>query len=211
MFKQILSDPARFSVDVTETPAKDLTEANLARYDVLLLNYKDTVKGGADTKWSQANKAAFLAAIRGGKGLYVHHFSSGAFAKPANWTGFENAISGGFRSQGFHGPPHVFTVKKSDVKTPISDGLPQSFVHVPDELYSNSLLTSGSTVIATAYSDPAKPRGTGKDEAVIWVNEYGRGRVVNNVLGHDTDAMSDRNYQSWVRPCIEWAAGGSSR
>jgi type 1 glutamine amidotransferase len=206
VFKQILNDPARFKVDLTETPAKDLTDVNLARYEVLLLNYKDTPKGGADTNWSEANKAAFLRAVKvGGKGLYVHHFSSGAFTKPINWTEFENAIAGGFRSQGFHGPPHVFTVKKSDAKTPISEGLPVAFVHAKDELYSNSLMTPGSVVIATAYSDPANPKGTGKDEAIIWVNRYGMGRVVNNVLGHDTDAMSDPSYQAWVRRCIEWA------
>ena len=46
-------------------------------------------------------------------------------------------------------------------------------------------------MLATAYSDPKKPRGTGKDEPVIWVNTYGKGRVYNNALGHDVEAMSD--------------------
>ena len=44
-FLQELLTKAGMQVDVTETPAKDLTDANLARYDVLLLNYKDTKKG----------------------------------------------------------------------------------------------------------------------------------------------------------------------
>ena len=38
------------------------------------------------------------------------------------------------------------------------------------------------------------------DEAVIWVNKYGKGRVFNNGLGHDTTAMSDKNYQKWMTP-----------
>src|SRR6266576_746836 len=49
---------AGMSVDVTETPSKDLTAENLAKYDVLLLNYKDTRAGGPDTRWSDANKTA---------------------------------------------------------------------------------------------------------------------------------------------------------
>src|SRR5258707_5974336 len=49
---------AGMSVDVTETPANYLTNENLARYDVLLLNYKDTKKGAADTVWSDENKKA---------------------------------------------------------------------------------------------------------------------------------------------------------
>ena len=94
------------------------------------------------------------------------------------------------------GPKHVFTVKKTDVKHPISDGLPAQFEHTIDELYQNSMMVPGSDVLATAYSDPKKPRGTGKDEPVIWVNTYGKGRVYENVLGHDTKAMADPNFRT---------------
>ena len=107
---------------MTTTPSKDLTDDNLAKYDVLLLNYKDTARGEPETRWSDANKEAFLKAVRDGKGLVVFHHASSAFVKP-NWDEFEKAVAGGWRSQGFHGPAHVFTVKKTDVKHPISDGL----------------------------------------------------------------------------------------
>ena len=62
-------------------------------------------------------------------------------------------------SQGFHGPKHVFTVKKTDVKHPISEGLPAEFEHTIDELYQNSVMVPGNDVLATAYSDPGKPQG----------------------------------------------------
>ena len=194
-------------VDVTTTPAQDLTDENLAKYDVLLLNYKDTDKGAENTRWSEANKAAFLKAVKDGKGLVVYHHASSAFAKP-NWEEFERAIAGGWRSQGGHGPAHEFTVKTTAEKHPISDGLPSSFNHVIDELYANSLMVPGNVVLATAYSDPAKPKGTGKDEPVIWINTYGKGRVYNNALGHDTTAMSDPNFQVWMVRGVEWAATG---
>ena len=101
--KEILSPGGKIEVDVTTTPAKDLTDANLAKYDVLLLNYKDTPGGPPETKWSDANKAAFLKAVHDGKGLVVFHFASSAFTRP-NWVEFEKAIAGGWRNQGFHGP-----------------------------------------------------------------------------------------------------------
>ena len=47
--KGLLTD-AGMAVDVTEAPSKDLTAANLARYDVLLLNYKDTARGAPDSR-----------------------------------------------------------------------------------------------------------------------------------------------------------------
>jgi type 1 glutamine amidotransferase len=209
MFQEILSSPSgKFHVDVTTTPAKDLTDEKLARYDVLLLNYKDTPQGSADTRWSDANKAAFLKAVKDGKGLVLHHFTSAAFTGKNQWPEFEKAIAGGWRTQGYHGPKHEFTVSKTKVKHPISDGAPARFDHAIDELYSASMRTRGSVVLATAYCDPSKPLGTGIDEPVVWVNMYGKGRVVQNVLGHDTKAMADKNYQDWVRRCVEWAATG---
>jgi len=205
--QDFLSQGGNIKVDVTSTPAKDLNADNLDKYDVLLLNYKETPQGSEDSRWSEDNKRAFLDAVKGGKGLVVSHYASAAFAKP-NWAEFEKAIAGGWRTQGFHGPKHEFVVKKTDAKHPISEGLPAQFDHKLDELYQNSLLTPGSVVLATAYSDPSKPRGTGKDEAVIWVNQYGKGRVVNVGLGHDTTAMADPAYQSWMRRAVVWAGRG---
>ncbi|MBX6314345.1 MAG: ThuA domain-containing protein [Isosphaeraceae bacterium] len=207
LLRDFLSAKGGIDVEVTSTPSKDLTDENLAKYDVLILNYRETPQGAPESRWSDANKEAFLKAVREGKGLVVHHFASSAFAKP-NWEEFEKAIAGGWRSQGFHGPAHEYTVKKTDVKHPVSEGLPAEFPHVKDELYQNSLMVPGNVVLATAYSDPSKPRGTGKDEPVIWVNHYGKGRVFNNALGHDVSAMKDPNYQEWMRRGVLWAATG---
>ena len=208
--RDILAAPGRFDVAVTETPAQDLTAENLAKYDAFILNYKDTPKGPEATRWSDANKKAFLDAVHGGKGLVVFHFASSAFTKP-NWDEFEKAIAGGWRTQGFHGPSHEFTVKATDAKHPISEGLPPQFAHLKDELYQNSMIPPGSVVLATAYSDPAKPKGTGKDEPVIWANEYGKGRVYVNALGHDVAAMADPAFQAWMARGVEWAATGKVR
>jgi sialate O-acetylesterase len=207
--KDILSAGGKTSVDVTTSPSTDLTDANLAKYDALLLNYKDTANGAPESKWSDANKEAFLKAVRDGKGLVVLHHASSAFVKP-NWDEFEKAIAGGWRSQGFHGPKHIYHVKKAAARHPISEGLPDEFEHKIDELYQNSVMVPGNEVLATAYSDPGKPRGTGKDEPIIWVNTYGKGRVYNNALGHDTEAMSDPNFQAWLRRGVLWAATGKA-
>src|SRR5262249_39526819 len=63
--KELLQN-AGHRVDVTETPGKDLTPENLARYDVLLLNYRNTPKGAKenpDSVWTDANKKAFTEAV----------------------------------------------------------------------------------------------------------------------------------------------------
>lgn len=202
-----LSEGGRILVDVTTTPAKDLTPENLAKYDVLLLNYKET-RPTDETKWTESNKAALLEAVKNGKGLVVYHFASSAFT---DWDEYERLIAGGWRKQGFHGPKHVYTVKTTDVQHPISAGIQKEFTHTIDELYQNSKMVEGNVVLATAYSDPKLDKGTGKDEPVIWVNRYGKGRVYHNALGHDVEALSDPMLQSWLRRGVEWAALGEVR
>jgi type 1 glutamine amidotransferase len=201
---EFLAKGGAVDVAVTESPAKDLTDENLSKYDVLLLNYKET-RPSPETKWTDANKAALVRAVKeGGKGLVVYHFASSAFT---DWDEYEQMIAGGWRKQGFHGPRHVFDVKRAEAKHPVSEGMPASFTHANDELYSNSKITPGSVILATAYCDPAKPKGTGKDEPVIWVNQFGKGRVYHNALGHDVAAMDSPPFQEWMRRGALWAAG----
>ena len=70
------------------------------------------------------------------------------------------------------------------------------------------MIVPGSVVLATAYSDPGKPRGTGKDEPIIWVNTYRQGAGLRQRLGHDAEAMSDPKFQEWLRRGVIWAARG---
>ena len=197
--EDILEKDGRITVDITATPSKDLTDDNLAKYDVLLLNYKETPNGPPESRWSDSNKQAFLKAVREGKGLVAYHFASSAFTKP-NWDEFEKAVAGGWRTQGFHGPCARFTVKKTDAKHPISDGMPApEFEHAIDELYQNSMLRRAASY--WRRPTPTKTsRGTGKDEPVIWVNSYGKGRVYENVLGH--------NQRRWPTPSIRICCAG---
>jgi type 1 glutamine amidotransferase len=204
---------AGMEVDVTETPAKDLTAANLARYNVLLLNYKDTKKGGPDTRWSEANQKAFVDAVRNGTGLVVYHHASSAFVSGSDWDQeFEKVIAGGWRKQGNHGQRHVFslTVRKAD--HPITRGLPPEFPHANDELYQNSVMFPDSVVLVTAFSDKKiDPKNTDQHEPIVWVASYGKGRVVENVLGHDVEAMKSPGFQALMIRCVEWAATGEAK
>jgi type 1 glutamine amidotransferase len=201
---------AGMKVDVTETPAKDLTPDNLAKYDVLLLNYKDTPKGGPETRWSDKNKKAFVEAVHGGKGLVVYHHASSAFTSGSAFDNdFERVIAGGWRKQGNHGKRHVFTVAIRKADHPITKGMPAEFLHADDELYQNSVMFPDNVVLATAFSDKdIDPKNSGKKEPVVWVTHHGKGRVCENVLGHDVKAMKGLGFQTLMIRGVEWAATG---
>jgi type 1 glutamine amidotransferase len=205
---------AGMAVTVTESPGKDLTADRLAAFDVLLLNYKDTKKGAPDSVWSEANKKAFTDAVKGGTGLVVYHHASSAFVGGDEFSReFERVIAGGWRKQGNHGKRHEFNVTVRKPDHPITAGLPAEFAHSNDELYQNSVLPAGSQVLATAFSDAKiDPKNTGRHEPIVWVSSYGKGRVVENVLGHDVAAMkASPGFQVLLVRCVEWAATGSAK
>jgi type 1 glutamine amidotransferase len=211
-FLRDLLTKAGHKLDVTETPSKDLTPANLARYDVLLLNYRNTPRGAKDNPasvWSDANKTAFTEAVKNGKGLVVYHHASAAFVGKTDFDReFEKVIAGGWRDKGYHGKMHEFTVTIRK-QHPITRGL-KEFKHGRDELYQNSVILPGSEILATAYSDPKKDvKNTGKDEPMVWVAPYGKGRVCENVLGHDVEAMRSAGFQALLIRCVEWAGTGA--
>jgi type 1 glutamine amidotransferase len=118
-------------------------------------------------------------------------------------------IAGGWRKQGNHGARHVFglTVRKEH---PITKGLPADMAHANDELYQNSVMFPASETLVTAFSDKKlDPKNTDKHEPVVWTASYGKGRVVENVLGHDVAAMKGSlAFQVLLVRCFEFAATG---
>ena len=206
---------AGMQVDVTETPAKHLTPDNLAKYDALLLNYRQSKEPPPDTKWSDDNKKALDDAVRaGGKGLLVYHYASSAFTDEGDpWSKeYEQLIAGGWRKQGFHGKRHEYDVTVKTGDHPITKDLPGTYHHSNDELYQNSLVPAGATVLVTAWSDKKKdPKNTDKDEPMVWVTQVGLGRVCSNALGHDVAAMEKSPiFQALLIRGVEWAASGET-
>lgn len=86
--------------------------------------------------------------------------------------------------------------------------LPHVWMHTADELY-DSLRGPGKnmTVLATAHSDP-KNKGTGHDEPMVMVEQYGKGRVFHTTLGHDVSALSCVGLMTIFQRGTEWAATG---
>jgi type 1 glutamine amidotransferase len=159
--------------------------------------------------WTDDNKQAFKQAIHHGTGLVVYHHASSAFTDGSEFgKEFELLSAGGWRKQGFHGQMHEFTVS-TQKEHAITRGI-KKFQHGRDELYQNSLTTPGSEILVTAYSEKSKdPKNTGRDEPMVWTNSYGKGRVVQNALGHDVTAMQSAGFKTLMVRCVEWAATGN--
>ena len=229
VLKKALEDTGLFQVDVVTAPAATGTltafKPDFRAYGAIVMNYD-----APDERWTAELKTAFEQYMTGGGGLVSVHAADNAFP---GWKAFNEMIGvGAWRGRtenagpywyledgtltsdntpgeaGSHGARVPFAVTIRDGSHPITAGLPATWMHQGDELYAR-LRGPGKnmTVLASAFSDPANA-GSGKEEAVLMVLPYGKGRVVHTTLGHDVNGMSCVGFVTVLQRGAEWAATG---
>jgi type 1 glutamine amidotransferase/HEAT repeat protein len=195
VLKSILEDTGRFKVDVTTDPARaDL--GTFRRYQALITNYNGP-------RWGEKTEKALLEYVRNGGGFVVIHAANNAFP---DWPEYDRLIGGAWRANAGHGKQHSFRVVFVDRSHPITARMPD-FLGAQDELYHRMTMQPDAHVLATAYSAPDQG-GTGRDEPIAWVVNYGKGRVFQNVQGHGAEAMRATGYALLLRRGTEWVATG---
>jgi len=192
--RSILEKTGRFDVKVCEDVGI-FESSSLENYDVVILAYGFWAVPDPSDK----GKAGLLNYVKGGKGLVALHFACSSFQ---HW-GEYGELLGRFWKKGVggHGPRGKFTVNVKKPDHPITSGL--SDFEMDDELYAKLSGETEIEVLASAHSDWSK-----NVEPIVFVKRYGQGRVVHNVLGHDTRAQENAAYQSLLRRGVEWAATG---
>ncbi len=185
----------RFEVTVCEDSAI-LEASSLGRYDVIVLNYGFWTAPDL----SPGAKENLLSYVKGGKGLVPLHFACSAYQ---DWPEYKNLIGRIWKKgEAGHGPRSTFANKIVDAEHPITKGL-EDF-EADDELYAKLSGDAPIKVLVTADSDWSK-----KTEPLVFTHTYGRGRVAQDLYGHDVKARSSSAYKVLLCRCIEWAATGN--
>lgn len=204
ILKQILVQTNLFTVDVATTPAKggDMSafQPDFKKYNIVVVDYNGE-------SWSEKTKTAFLDFVKNGGGVVIYHEADNSFP---DWKEYNKIIGiGGWGGRsakdgpyvyykrnvlvidsvstgptGSHGPQHEYVVRTRKADHPIMKGLPVTWIHGKDELYSTLRgPAKNMEILATAFADTSK-KGTGRDEPMLMTLQYGKGRIFHTALGH---------------------------
>jgi len=227
VLKKLLEETGLFSVDVATSPPRkaDMSgfKPNFADYDVVVSNYQGD-------RWPKETEKALVDYVSGGGGLVIYHFACAAFP---DWKEYNEMIGlGGWggRSEkdgpmlrwregkivrdmtphkaGGHGPQQPFQLVIREPNHPITQGLPEKFMHCDDELYGWLRGPAKNlTVLATAFA-PKEKGGSGEHEPLLFTVQYGQGRVFFNALGHAAEHLKSVAFIATFQRGAEWAATG---
>ena len=207
VLQKMYEDSGRFTVTVSED-VPNINPAEFAKYDAIVCNFT-TYPNVLGHRWPAATEKAFLDYVAAGHGFVLFHAASTAWM---DWPEFGELIgmtwqkdAAGKNISG-HGAHHSFAVTIADNDHPVTKGM-ADFQHVSDELYHRQLLHKTGHVLATAFSSPAM-RGSGTNEPMVVVTDFGKGRAFNCALGHDPKPMGGAGFQAMMLRGTEWAATG---
>jgi type 1 glutamine amidotransferase len=189
-----------FDTTVSQDAAAAITAENLKNYDAVVFFTT------GELPISDAQKAALLEFVRGGKGFVGIHSATDTFYK---WPEYGQMIGGYFDNHPWH---QDVQLKVDDARHPATAHLPPAFT-LKDEIYQfrNWSRSDVHVLISldVASVDLTKPtvKRTDKDFAVAWTREFGKGRVFYTALGHEPALWSDERFQRHLIGGILWAAG----
>jgi len=203
--KAILEATHKFSVDVMEDYKILSSAADLAKYDVLILNgaFYDKPGKGKEPQpvfviEDQAKKN-LLDFVNNGKGFYAQHLASVSWD---SWDDFAKMEGQRWvRGKSGHASREPFEVKITNPEHPITRGL-NNFT-TDDECYARFGIFSEVDILATGFS-----KMSNVDEPMLMAHSYGKGHVVISTLGHDVKAMLTPETRIIIARGVEWAATG---
>lgn len=184
-----------FRVDATQDAAKDFTKANLQNYDIVFFYTTGDLpitKEDLDYFFNEWLKTK-------GHGFIGAHSAADTFH---NYEPYWDMIGGTFNGHPW-GAGEKVAIKVHDTKHPASKPWGEEF-EITDEIYQFKhwqpekvrvlmSLDMAKTKLKKPYHVP-----------ILWVKEYGDGKVMHMSLGHREDVWENPTYQASLLGGIKW-------
>ena len=137
--------------------------------------------------------------VRQGGGLFGLHTACLCFD---DWPQWRDILGGAWVwGQSSHPPYGKVSVSPAGLRHLLTRELPA--FQLMDEVYGGLDLSPGTMPLLTANADD------GVEQPVLWVREYGQGRVAFDALGHDSNSLLQPVHARLVQRCAAWACGCS--
>ncbi len=186
-----------FEVTLTQMAELKLTAANIKNYDVIIFYTTGELPLSAE------QKTLLLNWIRGGKFFMGIHSATDTFYK---WPEYGEMINGWFDGHPWTQETEV-TIKVDDRSHPITSHLPESMTF-KEEIYQLKEFNP-EKVKVLASLDTTKTNMTlkgvrAKQFPLVYLRDYGKGKVLYNALGHRPDIWTSEWYQTMIVNAIKW-------
>jgi type 1 glutamine amidotransferase len=186
-----------FEVMAVDDTSEFSTE-NLERYAAVMFYTTGEIP------MTDAQKAALLAFVRGGRGFVGIHSATDTFY---TWPDYLDLIGGYFNGHPWH---QVVTIDVADAADPLVAFLGNS-LQLNDEIYQISDFDyRGSHVVLRLDPRSVDLGKTGVHQRfygwpLAWKRSFGLGRVFYSALGHEASVWQDPRYQRMLTNAILWS------
>ncbi|HEX8027013.1 MAG TPA: ThuA domain-containing protein [Vicinamibacterales bacterium] len=187
---------------VSKQPKRTTGEAasggpNLANVDAIFF------LGHRDVPIDEAQKKELLAFVRDdGKGLVAAHTGLTAFE---SWPEFGELLGGRYDGHPWH---QQGTVINEGADFPATKHFPPTFT-IDDEFYQAKNFSPNARVLLRLDVSKMPPHAELRNQGfpLVWVQKYGKGRVMYSSFGHDASIYDNRDVAQMFLEGIRWALG----
>lgn len=228
LMKGYLEETGFFEVDIATTPPEG---GDMRVFKPVFKDYAGVVLNYNGDAWTKETNDAFEFFVRDGGGVVSVHAADNAFPE---WLEYNKMIGlGGWGNRnekngpyvyynpegklvrdnspgigGSHGKFHAFKIVTRNKRHPITKGLPVTWMHNKDELYDRMRgPAENMEVLASAYSSKDQ-NGSGRDEPMMMVIHYGKGRIFHTTLGHANESQQCVGFITFLQRGAEWVTTG---
>lgn len=199
---------------------------NFKKYDVVVSNF-----GWKAANWPEKAQKSFDKFVKKGGGFVSVHAANNSFPKWLNYNKMIGLGGWGGRNEkdgpyvyynnqgelvkdnspgnaGAHGKRHEFPVTIRKANHPITKGMPKVWLTTADECYAKLRGPAENMTILATGKDQNVKAPTHRHEPIFVVTNYGKGRVFNTILGHDTVSFESVGFIVSFTRGVEWVATG---
>ncbi len=187
-----------FRVDTTQDVAKDFTKETLDNYDIVMFYTTGNLPIPEETRDYFINEWL----KQPGHGFIGVHSAADTYH---NWQPYWDMIGGTFNGHPW-GAGETVTITVHDTSHPAAKPWGEEFV-ITDEIYRFKNWQPEKVRVLASLNMAKTNKKEPYHVPILWVKEYGDGKVMHMSLGHREDVWTNETFQASLLGGVKWILG----